>query len=168
MSHSPWIPNKTETALIDELKAADAGDMVVICGGVIPEQDHAMLRELGVAAIYGPGTNIPVAAREVLQIVRERHAAEAGPGEGAGGDGGHPTAKAEGDTRVCVVHLGGVVEEPGGTPNLAGADGSGLGSRGQGRKHLHGDRAVVAIRQRALQTLPEILARAGRVESCPA
>ena len=42
----------------------------MICGGVIPDKDYRKLREAGVAAIYGPGTNIPVAAREVLSLLR--------------------------------------------------------------------------------------------------
>ena len=58
--------------LIDALRDRGADDVVVICGGVIPQQDHARLKEAGVAAIFGPGTNIPDAAREVLRIVRER------------------------------------------------------------------------------------------------
>jgi len=56
--------------LLDALRAAGAGDVVVICGGVIPPDDHAFLHEAGVAAIFGPGTNIPAAAREVLALLR--------------------------------------------------------------------------------------------------
>ncbi|MFC0341273.1 methylmalonyl-CoA mutase [Paracoccus niistensis] len=58
--------------LIEALKAQGADDIIVICGGVIPQQDYAFLRDAGVAAIFGPGTNIPAAAREILGIVRER------------------------------------------------------------------------------------------------
>src|SRR5690606_26878291 len=54
--------------LIAELKAAGADDVVVVCGGVIPPQDYDTLRSAGVAAIFGPGTNIPVAARQVLDL----------------------------------------------------------------------------------------------------
>ncbi len=57
-------------ALIDALRAAGAGDVVVVCGGVIPPGDHDFLRSAGVAAIYGPGTNIPAAAAEVLSLLR--------------------------------------------------------------------------------------------------
>ncbi|MGI9387717.1 MAG: methylmalonyl-CoA mutase, partial [Methyloligellaceae bacterium] len=57
-------------ALIDALKAQGAGDVVVICGGVIPPQDYDMLKAAGVHAIYGPGTNIPSAAREILGLIR--------------------------------------------------------------------------------------------------
>ena len=60
---------------IEELKAQGAGDIVVVCGGVIPPKDHAGLKAAGVAAVYGPGTNIPAAAEEVLEIVSKRRAA---------------------------------------------------------------------------------------------
>ncbi len=58
--------------LLGALREGGAGDVVVICGGVIPSQDYDFLREAGVAAIYGPGTNIPAAAGEVLEMVRRR------------------------------------------------------------------------------------------------
>ena len=57
--------------LIDALKAEGAGDILVICGGVIPQQDYDYLKEAGVAAIFGPGTNIPEAAQDVLKLIRE-------------------------------------------------------------------------------------------------
>ena len=56
--------------LIRALKDKGADEIIVICGGVIPQQDYDFLRQAGVAAIFGPGTNIPVAAREILDIVR--------------------------------------------------------------------------------------------------
>ena len=59
-------------ALIDALRGLDASDIAVVCGGVIPAQDHALLRSAGVSAIYGPGAHIPAAAAEVLEVVR-RH-----------------------------------------------------------------------------------------------
>jgi methylmalonyl-CoA mutase len=46
-----------------------------VCGGVIPPQDHDELRAAGVAAIFGPGTNIPAAAHEVLQLLGAQRAA---------------------------------------------------------------------------------------------
>jgi methylmalonyl-CoA mutase len=54
-----------------------ADDIIVICGGVIPPQDYDFLREKGVSAIYGPGTNIPAAAGEIIDLIRQRrqHAA---------------------------------------------------------------------------------------------
>ena len=65
--------------LIEALKKAKAEDILVIVGGVIPAQDYDFLYKAGVAAIFGPGTNIPDAARDVLKLIRARrmdHAAE--------------------------------------------------------------------------------------------
>ena len=56
--------------LIQALKDKDAGDIIVICGGVIPQQDYDFLKNAGVAAIFGPGTNIPSAAQDILQLIR--------------------------------------------------------------------------------------------------
>jgi methylmalonyl-CoA mutase len=56
--------------LIEALRAKGAGEIIVICGGVIPQQDYAQLRAAGVAAIFGPGTNIPSAARDILGLIR--------------------------------------------------------------------------------------------------
>jgi methylmalonyl-CoA mutase len=56
--------------LIEALKAKDAGDILVICGGVIPQQDYAFLKDAGVKAIFGPGTNIPDAAQDILTLIR--------------------------------------------------------------------------------------------------
>ena len=58
--------------LIDELKKAGANNILVVCGGVIPPQDYDMLTDAGVAAIFGPGTNIPSAARKVLALIAEK------------------------------------------------------------------------------------------------
>jgi len=59
--------------LIEVLKERDAGDILVICGGVIPQQDYDFLKSAGVKAIFGPGTNIPNAAQEILDLIREAH-----------------------------------------------------------------------------------------------
>ncbi|HHL22212.1 MAG TPA: methylmalonyl-CoA mutase, partial [Aliiroseovarius sp.] len=56
--------------LVEALKEAGAEDIIVICGGVIPQQDYDYLYEHGVKAIFGPGTNIPEAARNILRLVR--------------------------------------------------------------------------------------------------
>jgi methylmalonyl-CoA mutase len=64
--HKTLVP-----ALIAALRAEGAEEIVVVVGGVIPTQDYAMLKAAGVAAVYGPGTNIPEAAREVLGLVRK-------------------------------------------------------------------------------------------------
>jgi methylmalonyl-CoA mutase len=63
-AHKTLVPQ-----LIAALKAQGAEDTLVVCGGVIPPQDYAQLRAHGVAAIYGPGTNIPEAAAEVLSLI---------------------------------------------------------------------------------------------------
>ena len=57
--------------LVQALKAAGAGDILVICGGVIPQQDYQFLYDAGVKAIFGPGTNIPEAAKDILRLIRE-------------------------------------------------------------------------------------------------
>jgi len=62
--HKTLVPQ-----LIDELRAQGAQDVVVVCGGVVPAQDYAYLQAAGVAAVFGPGTNIPVAAAEVLRLI---------------------------------------------------------------------------------------------------
>ncbi|WP_193176899.1 methylmalonyl-CoA mutase [Oricola nitratireducens] len=62
--HKTLVPE-----LIDRLKAIGAGDIKVVCGGVIPEQDYADLRAAGVAEIFGPGSNVLEAANAVLAQV---------------------------------------------------------------------------------------------------
>ncbi|MEX0312354.1 MAG: methylmalonyl-CoA mutase [Tateyamaria sp.] len=57
--------------LVQALKDAGADDIIVICGGVIPQQDYTFLYDAGVKAIFGPGTNIPDAAQHILKIIRE-------------------------------------------------------------------------------------------------
>ncbi len=56
--------------LIEALRAAGADDILVICGGVIPQQDYQFLYDHGVKAIFGPGTNIPSAAEDILRLIR--------------------------------------------------------------------------------------------------
>ena len=60
--------------LVEALKAAGAEDIIVICGGVIPQQDYDFLYKAGVKAIFGPGTNIPDAADDILRLIREAKA----------------------------------------------------------------------------------------------
>jgi methylmalonyl-CoA mutase len=69
-AHKTLVP-----ALIAALRAEGAGDVIVVCGGVIPPQDHEFLKAAGVAAIYGPGTNIPLAAAEILSLIRTQRLA---------------------------------------------------------------------------------------------
>jgi methylmalonyl-CoA mutase len=56
--------------LVQALRDRGADDIIVICGGVIPQADYAMLQEAGVKAIFGPGTNIPKAASDILGLIR--------------------------------------------------------------------------------------------------
>ncbi|MBM3657991.1 MAG: methylmalonyl-CoA mutase [Actinobacteria bacterium] len=67
--HKTLVPE-----LVAQLEKLGGDDIVVVCGGVIPAQDYEYLREAGAAAIFGPGTNIPEAASEVLALVRRRGA----------------------------------------------------------------------------------------------
>jgi methylmalonyl-CoA mutase len=68
--HKTLVP-----ALIEELKKQGASDILVVCGGVIPPQDYDALYAAGVAAVYGPGTNIPKAAAEILGLLDKKRAA---------------------------------------------------------------------------------------------
>lgn len=65
--HKTLVPQ-----VIESLKREGAEDIIVICGGVIPPQDYDELLDCGVSAIFGPGTNILLAAHEILGIVQER------------------------------------------------------------------------------------------------
>ena len=59
-------------ALVAELKKLGREDIMVICGGVIPAQDYQFLRDHGAAAIFGPGTVIPLAAEKLLEELIRR------------------------------------------------------------------------------------------------
>ena len=63
--------------LIAALRRQGGDDILVVVGGVVPPADRQMLKDAGVAAIYPPGTNIPEAAREILELLRARHAEQA-------------------------------------------------------------------------------------------
>jgi methylmalonyl-CoA mutase len=67
--HKTLVPE-----LVAQLRALGGDDIIVVCGGVIPAQDYDYLRASGASAIFGPGTNIPEAASEVLALVRRRAA----------------------------------------------------------------------------------------------
>ncbi|HVH74659.1 MAG TPA: methylmalonyl-CoA mutase [Stellaceae bacterium] len=68
--HKTLVP-----ALIEALRREGADDILVVCGGVIPPKDYGFLKKAGVAAIYGPGTNIPAAAAEILSLIEKRRLA---------------------------------------------------------------------------------------------
>jgi methylmalonyl-CoA mutase len=64
--HKTLVPQ-----LIAELDRLGAGDIVVTVGGIVPARDYAFLEQAGVKAVFGPGTQIPKAARKVLALIGE-------------------------------------------------------------------------------------------------
>ncbi|MBH73742.1 MAG: methylmalonyl-CoA mutase [Rhodospirillaceae bacterium] len=66
--HKTLVPQ-----LIKILRETGGDDILVICGGVIPPQDYEFLYKAGAAAIFGPGTNIPSAAAEILRLIKSRN-----------------------------------------------------------------------------------------------
>jgi methylmalonyl-CoA mutase len=64
--HKTLVP-----AIIAELRKQGADDIVVFVGGVIPQQDYDFLYAAGVKGIYGPGTPIPVSAKDVLEQIKK-------------------------------------------------------------------------------------------------
>jgi methylmalonyl-CoA mutase len=70
--HKTLVPQ-----IIEALRAEGAEDILVVVGGVIPAQDYDFLREAGVAGIFGPGTVIPRAARDILAAIRAARPAPA-------------------------------------------------------------------------------------------
>jgi methylmalonyl-CoA mutase len=62
--HKTLVPQ-----VIDELKRLGREDILVIAGGVIPSQDYQFLYDAGVAAIFGPGTSVSKAAKQILEIL---------------------------------------------------------------------------------------------------
>lgn len=67
-AHKDLVP-----LFISKLREAGASDVLVVVGGVVPPQDYQALFDAGVVAIYGPGTNIPVAADELLGLLDGRN-----------------------------------------------------------------------------------------------
>jgi len=70
--HKTLVP-----AIIQSLKDQGADDIIVFVGGVIPQRDYDFLYAAGVKGIYGPGTPIPVSAKDVLEQIKARQAAKA-------------------------------------------------------------------------------------------
>jgi methylmalonyl-CoA mutase len=68
--HKTLVPQ-----LIEALRAQGAHEIVVVVGGVIPASDYAFLHDAGVAAVFGPGSNIPHAASEILALIRRNSGA---------------------------------------------------------------------------------------------
>lgn len=67
--HKTLVPE-----VIEELKKLGRPDILVVAGGVIPKQDYSYLEQRGVSGIFGPGTNIPLAAIEILQKLMQNQA----------------------------------------------------------------------------------------------
>lgn len=65
--HKTLVPQ-----VIQELRLAGANNIIVVCGGVVPRQDYEELIRDGVAAIFGPGTNVLEAARSILDLLEGR------------------------------------------------------------------------------------------------
>jgi methylmalonyl-CoA mutase len=70
-SHKTLIPE-----LIQHLEKLGRGDILVIAGGVIPEQDIGYLKDAGVVEVFGPGTLIPEAAGKLLAILIDNLASD--------------------------------------------------------------------------------------------
>ena len=66
-AHKTLVPE-----IVKELRASGADDIVVVVGGIIPEKDYKFLYDLGVAAIFGPGTPIANAASKTIDAIREK------------------------------------------------------------------------------------------------
>ena len=66
-AHKTLVPQ-----LIEQLKQQDAGDVVVVVGGVVPPKDYEELKSAGVSAVFGPGTNITEAASKVIGLIQQR------------------------------------------------------------------------------------------------
>ncbi len=65
--HKTLVPQ-----LVAELRKLGREDIMVVAGGVIPAQDYEFLRSNGAAAVFGPGTVIPVAAQKVIEELNQR------------------------------------------------------------------------------------------------
>ena len=63
-AHNALVP-----ALVTALQEADASHILLVVGGVIPPKDYTFLKSCGVAAIFGPGTRLPVAALDTLDAI---------------------------------------------------------------------------------------------------
>ena len=65
--HKTLVPE-----LLKSLKKQGNKDILVVCGCVIPPHDYKFLKDKGVAAVYGPGTNIPKAADDIIQLIEKK------------------------------------------------------------------------------------------------
>ena len=76
--HKTLVPE-----LVKELRRLGAGEIVVTVGGIVPARDYAFLESAGVKAVFGPGTQIPKAARRVLELIGQSGGAAAHAAIGA-------------------------------------------------------------------------------------
>ncbi|MDR2652568.1 MAG: methylmalonyl-CoA mutase [Prevotellaceae bacterium] len=65
--HKTLVPQ-----IIAELEKLGRGDIIVICGGVIPAQDYQALYDAGAAAIFGPGTSVSLAAIKIIELLLQK------------------------------------------------------------------------------------------------
>ena len=72
--HKTLVPE-----VIRQLAEEDAADIRVVVGGVIPPADYPFLYDQGVVGIFGPGTNITVAAEKILRLMLEDYASTGSP-----------------------------------------------------------------------------------------
>jgi methylmalonyl-CoA mutase len=66
-AHKALVPQ-----LVEALKKEGGEDILVVVGGVIPPKDYALLKEMGVHAIFGPGTSIVQSANQVLNLLEQK------------------------------------------------------------------------------------------------
>jgi methylmalonyl-CoA mutase len=64
--HKTLIPQ-----VIEELKKLGREDIMIIAGGVIPAQDYDFLYKAGVAAVFGPGSNVCTSAAKICELLME-------------------------------------------------------------------------------------------------
>ena len=77
-SHLVLVPR-----LIEQCAKVGRPDMIINVGGIIPQHDYPFLEQAGVKAVFGPGTQIPKAARRVLRLVADAGAKSATAAVGA-------------------------------------------------------------------------------------
>ena len=65
--HLTLIPD-----MISQIRDSGNNEVLIVAGGVIPQEDHSKLEQAGVDAIFGPGTNIIDAVRRVLGLIEQR------------------------------------------------------------------------------------------------
>jgi methylmalonyl-CoA mutase, C-terminal domain len=58
--------------VVEELKKRGMEDVLVICGGIIPDEDVPLLREKGISAVFGPGTPVPEIAQYIRAHIRRQ------------------------------------------------------------------------------------------------